>query len=76
MVLKKLKPEMTVWDVRKNTEFNFERHFKWHTWPVYIYEVDEENDRVCASWNCNPKRWFYRNQWSKWRLNRPSDKTE
>lgn len=71
MVLKKLKPGMTVYDVRKTTglaAFNGE----WSTWSVHIIEVDAENSRVYASWNGNKPEWYHERTWSRWRLKKPS----
>ena len=72
MVITKLKEGMTVYEVKKATGM---RSFsgKWQTWCVTILKIDEEYRRVFASWNYNKPQWFYEKQWSKWRLNLPTD---
>lgn len=72
MVLKKLKVGMTVYNVRESKglqRFNG----RWLTYPVYIKEIDEENERVLASWNGNKDEWYSKYIWSKWRAKRPID---
>lgn len=69
MVLKKLKPGMTVYRVKKATGLS-RFNGKWQTWSMYIKEVDEENESVLAS-GCGKEMWHYKSEWSKWRLNRP-----
>lgn len=72
MVIKKLKAGMTVYDVKKArgiTRFNG----KWQTWPVYIYTVNTEDNRVFASWNGNSPRWYSEIIWKKWRLKIPQE---
>ena len=71
MTLNKLKPGMTVYRVKKSiglSKFNG----KWETWPMDIKEVDEENERVLACGYCG-EQWWYRNEWSKWRLKVPEN---
>ena len=72
MVLKKLKPGMTVYDVRKTTGLN-RFNSKWSTWDVCIKEIDIEKGLVLASWNSNPPQWYGMHTWSKWRINRPKN---
>lgn len=70
MVIKKLKPEMTVYDCRLTKglqRFNS----KWSTYNVYVKEVDIENNKVLASWNGNPAEWYSERTWKKWRIKRP-----
>ena len=38
-------------------------------WPVDIEEIDLEGNRVKASWNTNPSKWYYENSIKKWRVN-------
>lgn len=70
MVLSKLKPGMTVYSVKKSTGLS-RFNGKWQVWPVVIKEVDEENNRVLASWNGNKADWYYQHTWSKWRMKIP-----
>jgi hypothetical protein len=70
MVISKLKPGMKVYEVKRATGFNV-FNSKWQTWTIIIEEVDAENEKVKASWNSNRSEWFYKNQWSKWRLKIP-----
>ena len=70
MVLKKLKPGMIVYDVRKTTRLQ-SFNSKWSTYTVKIIEIDEENNRVLASWNGNKQEWYYKHSWSKWKLKIP-----
>jgi len=72
MVIKKLKPDMVVYDVRRATGINTFQG-KWSTWNVVVKDIDEENERVYASWNFNTPRWYHKKTWSKWRINRPID---
>lgn len=46
----KIKPGMTLWDVRKNTGYG---RNKWNNFPVYIQSVNSEDRTVEASWNRN-----------------------
>lgn len=71
MVISKLKPGMTVYDVRKTTGLN-RFNSKWEVYPVHIVEVDVEKNLVLASWNNNTPRWNNEKTWSKWRLKRPT----
>lgn len=66
----KIKPGMTLYDVRRNTGFG--RH-KWNTWPVYIKEVDAENRTVIASWNGNAYIKMHEGRVTKYRAKRPED---
>lgn len=72
MILKKLKPEMVVYDVRKSTGLSV-FNSRWSTWSVRIIEIDEENEKVFASWNGNPPEWYHKYTWSKWRLKKPEN---
>lgn len=73
MVIKKLKPGMTVYDVRQSLGKQAYTNGKWMTWTVQIIEVDAENEKVLASWSGNEPRWYFKNRWSKWRLKKPSN---
>lgn len=70
MVLDKLKPGMTVFEVKRTTGLD-SFYGKWSIWPVYIKETDTVNRRVFASWNGNKANWHNEKRWSKWRLKRP-----
>lgn len=72
MVLNKLKPGIKVYDVKRATGLHFNMS-KWSTWPVFIKEIDIENEMVFASWNGNPERWYNKHTWSKWRLKAPTE---
>jgi hypothetical protein len=71
MVIKKLSPGMTVYDVRRSRGNQF-YNGKWQTWSVRIIEVDAENEKVLASWNSNKPEWYHKKTWSKWRLKKPN----
>lgn len=71
MVLKRLKPGMTVYQVKRATGYAAISR-KWSIWPVYVKEVDEEKGRVLASWNGNKPQWFGEKNWSKWRTKTPT----
>lgn len=71
MILKKLKEGITVYDVRHTTGLN-RFNSKWSTYPVYVKEIDEQEEMVFASWNGNKGQWFNKNTWSKWRLKTPT----
>lgn len=64
----KIKPGMTLYDVKRNTGFGSN---KWSTWPVHVKEVDAENRRVFASWNHNKYEWMPENWVTKFRAKRP-----
>lgn len=72
MVLKKLKPGMTVWMVKPATGLSI-FNGRWETWSINIIEIDVINEKVFASWNGNKPEWYYKHSWSKWRLKRPED---
>lgn len=72
MVLKKLKPGMTVYDVRKMSGLET-FHGKWKSYTVSIIEINEENNMVLASWNSNKAKWYIERTWSKWRMNLPKE---
>jgi hypothetical protein len=61
---------MTLYDVRKNTGMTSN---KWSTWPVQVIEVDEEERRVLASWNCNKAEWMHERQITKFRAKKPAN---
>ena len=72
MVIKKLKPNMIVYDVRPTTglqRFNG----RWSTYPVTIIQIDEEEERIFASWNHNKPSWYQKRTWSKWRMKVPTE---
>lgn len=72
MVLKKLSPGMTVYNVKKATGIDaFYCKSGWKVWPVYIKEIEMERELVLASWNGNRPEWFNKKEWSKWRLKEP-----
>lgn len=72
MVIGKLKPGMTVYDVRPATGLR-RLSDKWIYWFVKIIEVDYENKKVFASWNNNEPKWYYKHAWKKWRLRLPKE---
>lgn len=67
---KKLKPGMVVYDVRKASGLH-RFNGKWQIWSVYIEQIDEENEKVLASWNGNKPAWYHKHTWSKWRIKLP-----
>lgn len=72
MVIGKLKPGMTVYDVRPAKGLQRLSH-KWVDWPVKIIEVDYANKKVFASWNYNKPEWYGEYIWKKWRLRLPKE---
>ena len=72
MVINKLKAGMTVYDVKKSTGLHsFNGKYQW--WTIRVIEVDLENNKVFASWNCNTAKWYPERVWKKWRLNYPKE---
>lgn len=71
MVLKKLKPGMTVYRVKKSTGLS-KFNGKWETWEMNIKEIDEENERILA-YGYAGEQWWHKNEWSKWRLKQPEN---
>lgn len=71
MVLKKLKPGMTVYRVKKATGLS-KFNGKWNIWNMNIKEINEESEQVLAS-GYGGERWYPKHEWSKWRLKRPTD---
>ncbi len=69
MVLKKLKPGMVVYRVKKATGLAI-YNGRWQTWSMCIKEVNEEKEEVLASGYAG-ERWYSKHEWSKWRLKRP-----
>ena len=69
MVLKKLKPGMTVYRVKKATGLAI-YNGKWQTWSMHIKEINEEKEEVLAN-GYGGERWYSKHEWSKWRLKRP-----
>jgi hypothetical protein len=72
MVLKKLKPGMIVYDVRRATGRRA-MFSKWCTWTIEIKDIDYEKELVLASWNGNKAEWHSKKTWSKWRLKTPHE---
>ena len=72
MTLKKLKPGMTVYEVKRAT-WPAKVNWIWEWWDIKIKEVDEEKERVLASRSGAVEEWYYKPQWSKWRMNRPEE---
>ena len=72
MTLKKLKPGMTVYEVKRATGL-YKFNSKWEWWYIDIKEIDEENERVLATRSGTVESWYYKPQWSKWRMNRPEE---
>ena len=70
----KIKPGMTLYDVRKNTGLTAHRS-PLNVWPVEIVKVDTEQRRVWASWNGNSPLWIWENRVTKYRAKRPEKKT-
>ena len=58
MKFEKIKPGMTLYDVRPVTGIRVFQDGKWEWWPVLVKEVDAENRRIYASWNHNAPRWM------------------
>lgn len=71
MVLKKLKPGMTVYRVKASTGLS-KFNGKWQTWTMQIKEINEETEQVLASGYAG-EHWYPKHEWSKWRLKRPED---
>lgn len=71
MVLWKLKPGMTVYEVKRTTGLS-SFNGKWRTWTVKIIVVDEGKRMVFAACQ-GSRRWFPESIWSKWRLEPPRD---
>lgn len=67
----KIRPGMTLYDVRRNTGYG---HHKWSTWPVYIKDVDQEKRTVIASWNGNAPKVMRESQVTRLRAKRPESK--
>lgn len=68
----KIKPGMTLYDVRKATGFHAARlSKKWQWWPVKVFEVDSEKRQVLASWNTNPAKWISEKNVTKFRAQLP-----
>jgi len=72
MVINKLKPGMTVYDIRKSTGLH-RFNGKHQSWTIKIIEINFENNQVYASWNCNPAKWYREKEWKKWRLSIPKE---
>lgn len=70
MKLYKLKPDMIVYDVKRSTGLHI-FNSKWSVWPVKILEVNEQENKVYASWNYNKPEWYCERTWSKWRIKYP-----
>jgi len=69
----KIKPGMTLYDVRKNTGMT---RNKWSVWPVFVDEVDEENRTVMASWNGNAKEKMFEGRITKFRAKKPKNENK
>ena len=69
MTIKKLKPGMTVYRVKRATGLNV-FNGEWETWTIRIKEIDEASERVLATGYAG-ERWYNKNEWSKWRLDVP-----
>jgi hypothetical protein len=68
----KIKPGMTLYDVRKSTGFNSYRN-KWDTWEVDVIEVYEDERQVLASWNGNKPEVMVEGRITKYRAKRPNE---
>lgn len=71
MILKKLKPGMTVYKIKRATGLS-SFNGKWQTWNMYIKEINEEKEEVLAS-GYGGEYWYPKQEWSKWRLKKPND---
>lgn len=71
MILKKLKPGMTVYRVKKTTGLSI-FNGKWQTWTMCIKEIDEEKEAVLAN-GYGGEHWYAKQEWYKWRLKKPDD---
>ncbi len=40
-------------------------------WPIYIVQVDRDNNKVLAKWNGNEARWYFEGQFKKWKVKKP-----
>ncbi|NDY89742.1 hypothetical protein [Ideonella livida] len=70
MKFEKLKPGMTVYSVGRHKMGNTTMSTV-AVWPVRIVEVDSEQRRCMASWNCNKPRLFFERDVSGWREKEP-----
>lgn len=68
MILKKLKPGMTVYKVKAATGLSTFSG-KWQTWSMHK-EINEETEEVLADGYAG-EQWYPKYEWSKWRLKRP-----
>lgn len=69
----KITEGMTLYDVRRNTGMT---RNKWSTWPVHVYEVDQENRAVVASWNGNKREKMHESKVTKYRAKKPKAETK
>jgi len=70
----KIKPGMTLYDVRKATGWDAARSKKWVHYTVSILAVDLDNRMALASWNNFLPRWFHESNITKYRAKLPKDK--
>ena len=43
-------------------------------YKLKVIEVDLDKNRVLASWNGNPPRYFYKHHIKQWKVNKPQPK--
>lgn len=68
--IKNIKPGQTLYDVSRETEpFGSKAKYRW--WPVYVKEVNVEEEYIIASWNGNPEQKMRKHSYSKLRLSLP-----
>lgn len=70
----KIKPGMTLYDVRRATGLVRTMGGKWSTYPVYVRSVNAKNRTVVASWNGNRDTLMFENQVTRYRAKQPKRK--
>jgi hypothetical protein len=75
MKIEKLKPGMTIYDVRRSTGLQvFNGEYEW--WPVYIHEINLDKGEVLISWNGNPDYWIGERRLKNYRYHYPGELKE
>lgn len=71
----KLKAGMVVYDVRRGSGIRDAINgVRYHTWHVYIDEVDPVARRALVRWNGNKAHWMSERSVCKYRASRPGEK--
>ncbi len=71
IMFEKIKPGMTLWDVRPTTGWERARGVKWSIWQVHVKDVNQSLRTVYASWNDNGYEWMREERICKYRAKRP-----